>query len=129
MLLLLLLLLLLLWKILKISKKSQIIKKSQGSPLWIFCEIFQNFKKISNNGLLLKKIEYYFPYFRGGGQRKYGNFHTFFFLNPSQVVLKLHFQPFFRNVCPTFRLAEQNWSMCPRMRGKNLAAWQKRNKD
>ena len=22
---------------------------------------------------------YYFPYFRGGGQRKYGNFHTFFF--------------------------------------------------
>ena len=25
----------------------------------------------------------YFPYFRGGGQRKYGNFHTFFFLNPS----------------------------------------------
>ena len=42
-------------KIFKISKKSPIIKKSQGSPLWIFWEIFQNFKKISNNGLLLKK--------------------------------------------------------------------------
>ena len=42
-------------KIFKISKKSPIIKKSQGSPLWIFWEILQNFQKISNNGLLLKK--------------------------------------------------------------------------
>ena len=37
------------------SKKSPKIKKSQGSPLWIFWEIFINLKKISNNGLLLKK--------------------------------------------------------------------------
>ena len=51
-------------------------------------------------------------------------FHIFKFFLFSPV-----FQPFFCNVCPTFRLAEQNWSMCPHMRGKNLAAWQKRNKD
>ena len=42
-------------KIFHISKKSPKIKKSQGSPLWIFWEIFINLKKISNNGLLLKK--------------------------------------------------------------------------
>ena len=30
-------------------------------------DIFQNFKKISYNGLLLKKIEYSFLYIRGGG--------------------------------------------------------------
>ena len=29
----------------------------------------------------------YIPYFRGGGQRKYGNFHTFVF-NPSLTTLK-----------------------------------------
>ena len=77
-------------------------KKSQGSPLWIFWENFQNFKKISNNkkiprvppldilgnftkiqkisnnGLLLKKKNIIFHTLGG----KYGNFNTFFLTLP-----------------------------------------------
>ena len=73
----------------KISKKSPMIKKSQGSLLWIFWEFFQNFKKISNNGLLLKKNKILFSILQGGGQRKYGNFHTFFF-EPFPKQFHLH---------------------------------------
>ena len=60
-----------------------------------------------------KKIKYYFPYFRGGGQRKYGNFHTFFFFEPFPYIQFRIRESWQISTNPRIKVARGNsWMSC-----------------